>query len=229
MLNYQTSRFVLVILLAAFASTMLLPRDIAVLAQTGTATPGPLPPEMLALQTQVSAQATQISDLEKELATLQITINVVALVITVVTALGITLTAVGAFKYAYERTKKLVDQAIYKIDPASAVIRVPKDGFDTELKHLKWRGFHKIREYTYLDKNCTEDCVVVVAKTEDNIADFRAFLSQYHPSPDKVAYVIYTQLRVPPEIVNEFPNITFANSPMTLGTNVYTIARSLIR
>ncbi len=197
--------------------------------QAQTATPAATSPEIPALQTQVSGQATQIAALEESQKTTQTTITIASLVVAVFAALGISVTAYNVFKYAREQSQKLIDKAIYKIDPASAIIRVPRDAFTTELKHLRWRGFHKTREYKYLDESCTEDCVVVVAKTDQDITDFRAFLQQYKPGVEKVAYVIYTQLRVPPDIVSDFPNITFANSLVALGTNVYTIARSLIR
>jgi hypothetical protein len=198
-----------------------------------TATPDPA---VVNLQAQVSTQATQIANLESqvdnEIRELRIEVRENDLLWKVVAAaipiLGLP-TVLVVCKYVRDKAKKLIDKAIYKVDPVNAVIHVPGSGFDQELQHLKWRGFYKFRPYQWLDNTCLEDCVVVVAKNEDDISNFRAFLEKYSPDSEKVAYVIYTQLRVPPDIVDDFPNITFANSIVTLGTNLFTIARSLIK
>jgi hypothetical protein len=205
-------------------------------------TPSPVPtatPDLrvATLQAQISAQATRVANQEKQvdnqLDELRIKLEKKYQPLTIMAAvaalLGIPGSALGIYKYVYDKTKKLIDKKIYAVDPVNAIVRVPQTGFDEELEHLKWRGFYKLRFYRYLDNTCLEDCVVVNVEDEQDIEDFRAFLEKYSPDPKKVAYVIYTKKRVPPDIVEVFPNITYANSIVTLGTNLFTIARSLIR
>jgi hypothetical protein len=205
-------------------------------------TPSPVPtatPDLriATLQTQVSAQSTQVANQEKQfdnqLNELRIKLKKKYQPLTTIAAvaalLGIPGTALGIYKYMYDKTKKLIDKKIYAVDPVNAIVHVPQNEFDEELEHLKWRGFYKFRFYQYLDNTCLEDCVVVKVEGRKDIEDFRAFLEKYSPDPEKVAYVIYTKERVPPDIVETFPNVTYANSIVTLGTNLFTIARSLIR
>jgi len=199
-----------------------------------TAIPDPAVPT---LQAKIEAQATQVADLEQktnsQIRELRVEIKEKYLPWTIATAvlgtLGIPATAWAISKYARKKMKAKIDQAIYQVDPVNAIIHVPSSEFDQEMQHLKWRGFYKFRPYRVLDNTCLEDCVVVTIKDEQDIADFRAFLGRYSPDPEKVAYVLYTRQRIPSDIVDDFPNITFANSVVTLGTNLFTIARSLIR
>jgi len=194
-------------------------------------------PAIVTLQTQVYAQATQVANLEQQvdnqIGELRVEVREKYLPWTIVAAvlaiLGVPATVWGVSKYAREKIKKQIDQAIYGVDPVNVTIRVPQSDFDHEKQHLERLGFYKIHPYQVLDNTCLEGCVVVVVRSEQDITDFRAFVREYSPNPKKVAYLLYTtKLRVPEDIVDDFSNITFSNTILTLGTNLFTIARSLI-
>lgn len=203
---------------------------------TPTATPNPT---VSALQAQVVTQATKVAILED---TVQLQIDKLEFEITkkylqwtivfgVLASLGIPLSIGATLKYARDKAKEAIDKAIYYVDPSNAVVHIPKDGFDREKDYLKLFGFHKFRTFAYIDNTCLRDCVVVVPQNKQDIDDFRTFLRKHKPELSQVAYLIYTihlTERVPPNIVDDFANITFANSLVTLGTNMFTIARSLI-
>ena len=195
-------------------------RPIAIKAQAPTPEP-----TLAALQATVQAQENKIERVKLDVDEKYLPLTVVASVLGI---LGIVSPFV-AYRYFRNQAKKMIDKAIYKIDPVNAIVHIPASGFEREAKHLKLRGFYKLRTYRTLDNTCLEGCVVVRIETEDDITDFRSFLQKYCPKEDKVAYVLYTQMQIPSNIVNDFPNITFANSLMTLGTNLFSIARGLIR
>lgn len=202
------------------------------------ATPAAPPdPAVPTLQAQIEAQATQVAFLEQEtdtqLSELRLEIRerdflrrMTAAVIGGI--LGVPITAFFVLKHSRKTIKKRIDQAIYRLDPTNATLRVPDRDFDLEENHLRGLGFYDIRPYWTLGSSCVEDCVIVPIEDEEDIVGFRAFLKHHSPDPAMVGYVLYTKQRIPPDIVDDFPNITFSNSIVTLGTNVFTIARSLM-
>ena len=71
--------------------------------------------------------------------------------------------------------------------------------------------------------------MVVTIRDDRDYQNFRQFLTKEKPDERKVGYILYTQMHLSPDIISEFPNVTFSNSPMTLAMQVYTIARGLVR
>jgi len=120
----------------------------------------------------------------------------------------------------------MIDEAIYKVNPLYTIVHVPQSDFDREKQYLEQLGFRKLRPYQAVDKRL-DGCVVVILKDDHDIDEFRRFLREDSPDPKGVAYLLYTKQRVPEDIVDDFPNITFSNTILTLGTNLFTMARGL--
>lgn len=232
----------LTIVLSAAAPVVL---GVARSAHAQTPAPTATPDAVSTLQAQANAQATEIAnltaDVNRQLQQTQLDLLQKYLPLTIAAVvfaiLGLTVSPLAALKYARDRAQKLIDDAIYKVDPTHIPLHIPEKDFEQERQFLQRSGFYQIETYHTLDNTCLNGCVIVVApklnddpKSSDaDTARFRRFLENNSPQVDKVGYVIYTKWRADPNLVELFPNITFANSPVTLGTNVFTVARSLSR
>ncbi|NQT21351.1 MAG: hypothetical protein HQ592_16715 [Planctomycetes bacterium] len=142
---------------------------------------------------------------------------------------GLIAAVVSAVKWAKRKMQEELEKAIYSVDPTHWTVHVPADNFGSEIRRLEWLGFSKMVTYGKLDDGCLSDLVVVrIAKAED-VDKFRDFLRAKNPDRREVGYVLYTTIRIPPEIVDEFENVTFANSSATLGNALLVLARGLRR
>ena len=128
-----------------------------------------------------------------------------------------------------ERVPPMIDKAMYAVDPAQVEVKLPATGCDMERRRLQWLGFRNFGEFESLSpEECLSGCVVVKIETDEDLQSFADFLKAHSPDPSKVGYVLATTKRISGDIVERFENLTFSNSPATLGTNVFTIARGLL-
>jgi hypothetical protein len=200
-----------------------------VFAQTSTATQ-PLAPEIQALQSQIDDIREELARLTKDIESLtdvnQLSVTVLTLAVTLIagTLGGVYLIA----KDLRRKAKRLIDDAIYGVVPTNVPIRVPTYDFDLERKLIEARGF-RTKPYKVLDHSCVKECVVVVSiKTDDDLKDFEAFLNKYEPDPKRVAYLLYTSLRLDNNLFQKFHNMTFANVPAAIGTHLFALAHGIL-
>jgi hypothetical protein len=197
------------------------------------------------LESQVQAQSTQnaiaATEVSQRVKQLELEVTQRYLPITIASAvaalLGITLVPLAALKYVRDRSQKWIDDAIYGVDPTHIPVHIPASNFTEEKSFLKRSGFYQLEEYSALDNTCLDGCVIVAPPVkqeegkppEADLTRLRHFITQNSPKLDRVGFVIYTTVRADPNIVKLFSNTTFANSPVTLGTNVFTVGRALIK
>jgi hypothetical protein len=128
-----------------------------------------------------------------------------------------------------------VAKRIAKFDPASALLRIPSRGFEDERKSLERFGFKNFELYDKLDESCLSGCVIVPfynnPQHDSSEADeFRQFLADYNPDPEKVGYMLYiTSGTIPPDLRQKFKATDYSTSIITLNNNVLNISRSLVR
>lgn len=135
---------------------------------------------------------------------------------------------VGTVIWARKCAKKIIEQSIYRVDPTCTTVVVPSMDFDNEKKRLQRLGFKNIGTYPVLNPtDCLKGCVVVHISNEADIKAFHRFIEETNPDFRKVAFVLYTSIRIPPDITQTFENITWSNSPATLGAQVFSVAREL--
>lgn len=136
----------------------------------------------------------------------------------------------GAVGSIYTFAKKKFTVALQKglegVDPRYVPIKVPSQNFEVETKKLKWSDFRNIKTYRWLDDSCKSGCVIVPIRNEDEMTTLRDFIEREKPDESKVSYILYTKIYIKPELY-PYPNVTFANSPLTIGQAVLIGARGI--
>jgi len=141
---------------------------------------------------------------------------------------GLVAVVLSTVRWAKGRMRQELDKAIYGVDPTHRAVHVPAEGFGSETGRLEWLGFRRILTYDELDSRCLSGLVVVRITEEGDVDRFREFLRTSSPERDKVGFVLYARtFMVPPEIIDDFENLTFANSAATLGNALFVLARGL--
>lgn len=134
---------------------------------------------------------------------------------------------VGLTRWARARMQESLDKAIYGSDATYRTVRVPSEGFDRETERLEWLGFKRILPYRALNDRCLSGLVIYKVNEQADVELLRQFLEERKPDRDQVGYVLYTPRRIETDIADHFENITFANSPVTLGHALFVMARGL--
>lgn len=214
-----------------------------VLAQNApTLTPTVTPnPTLVALQAQVDSLIAQIDilesrvDLNKQAMEIQTAKDMfpilISMGVTAIVGAGIGLSSPFLIrKWVREKTEKQLNAAMYKADPTYLPISVPAQGFEIEKKRLKKLGFRALRTYAMLTPAQSRGIVVYLAESKDDMDTLGHFIEDQELNPDQVAFVVYTQERIEGanEIVCTFGSIVFANSPVTIATHIYALARVLV-
>jgi len=135
----------------------------------------------------------------------------------------------GFSAYVRRKVKKIVDKAIYKVDPTYLEVKVPRDNFTYEARKLTWLGFKNFKTYPWLDNSCLAGCVIYKADNDHDAITLQKFIKDKKPDEHKVGYVLYTRARIDHSLFEEFNNVTFANSPLTLINAVYAVARGIVK
>jgi len=136
---------------------------------------------------------------------------------------------VSILSYINKKVKKTIDKAIYKVDPTYLEVKIPNKNFTDEKNRLKQLGFKNLKEYSYLDSSCVSGCVIYMIDKEEQIDALKKFLEDKKPDKYNVGYVIYTKKQITHELIEEYNNITFANTLLTLVNAVYTVARATVK
>lgn len=140
------------------------------------------------------------------------------------------------YRWARERTKKEMDQAIFRANPTRLPIYVPRLAFENETRRLRQLGFRVLRPFTTLDEVQLGSVVVYKAKDLAEIIELEEFLKEKLSQdktwkPEQIAFIIYSPKYIDKgeEIYKAFDNVTFANNPVTVATHIYALARGLIK
>lgn len=131
-------------------------------------------------------------------------------------------------KWAPDELEKRFSDLITGLDLRHISVRIPSK-LSQFKDHLEKINFKSITVYNGLDaKYCLSGCVVINIPNDQAVERFREFLIQEQPNPLMVGYVLYTtSVRVPPDVVEKFANLTYSNSLATLAQNIFTVARVL--
>lgn len=139
----------------------------------------------------------------------------------------------NVIRWARKRIRQAIEKAIYAMDPTLRPVHVPTERFDDETQRLRELGFRKISPYSAIETAGSTGLVVFRAEEDADLELLNEFLREKHPDPDSVGYVVYTTRRVPEPLVDNlvsaFSNITFANSPATIGHALFVVGRGLRR
>ena len=130
---------------------------------------------------------------------------------------------------ARKTVKKVIDKAIYKVDPTYMEVKIPDKNFDNETKRLEILGFKNLKKYPFLDDSCLSGCVIFAVDNKEQSKTLKTFLEDKKPNEYKVGYIIYIRQRIDYAIFEKFNNITFSNSPLTLVNAVYAVARGIAK
>lgn len=127
------------------------------------------------------------------------------------------------------KMKKDLDAVFYRVDPTYLSIHIPSHSFTKEKARLEKLGFRSLRTYSMLTKAQTRGIVVYMAESKDDIDTLQRFIDDQQLDPERVAFIIYTCDRVEGlnDMVRVFGSIVFANSPVTIATHIYALARVL--
>ena len=137
--------------------------------------------------------------------------------------------------------QRLVTNEFNRVNPGAVPIYVCDDlpKRDTLFDMLKRMGFENRKPFAKLSElTSLAGCYVIPFSatpdgkpgTSPDEAPFVEFLKSRSPRETEVGFVIFTpsSVRGSDKVTDAFPTITYANSIATIGTNVLTIARSLV-
>jgi hypothetical protein len=113
---------------------------------------------------------------------------------------------------------KMMYEKLYSVDPLYMPIKIPESVMDLEYKRLKDLRFRNIKKYNYLDNSCVKDVVIFYCENDENARIAQQFMMDKNlKNKLDVIFIIYKKgKRVEPSIFEEFSNVTYANTPLTL-------------
>lgn len=133
-------------------------------------------------------------------------------------------------KNAQKKLTKLIDNALYKVDPTYLPIKIPSVKMKFEYDRLKALKFRNIKTYQTFDDNCLTGAVVVFCENDDDARIAQKFiLDKNLKDTIEVVFIIYKKgPRVEPAIFSDFANVTYANTPLTLIQALFVAGRGMI-
>jgi hypothetical protein len=131
------------------------------------------------------------------------------------------------------KMQKQFEEELYGLDATMLTIRIREGEYKENIeRRLNLSGFKNVSGYSDLDKRLIRGVTVVPVTGDEQVDEFNKFLKLYEKelNPEKAAFVIYTHgERIQGIAADAFENLSFANTPTTLTTNILAVGRGLKR
>jgi len=216
----------------------------AVAQSTVGATPTP-DPTLVSMQDTIDAMGIQIAILESEVSLYKQAAEIQSIkdfaptfvILLMVAAIGIAFAVISPLimlRWAKDKIEKSLDAAIYRANPTFFPIYIPNQDFENETRLLKKLGFRKLKAYNPPILDVKPNSIVIYpAKSIDDIDALIDFMSekQLTRESSQFAFIVYTKGRIEDgdKIYQAYDLITYANSPVTIVTHIYALARGLMK
>jgi hypothetical protein len=125
------------------------------------------------------------------------------------------------------------EQELYGLDATMLTVRIPEGDYSKKLKtRLNLSGFKNVSSYREFGRHLLRGITVVLLSNQADEDKFKLFMEQYRDQlkPEQAAFVLYAPQnhRVQAETLDLFDNLSLANTPTSLATNILAVGRGLM-
>lgn len=125
------------------------------------------------------------------------------------------------------------EQELYGLDATMLTVRIREGKHKDKLaRRLELSGFKNVQVYREFGKHMLSGITVIPVSNKEDEVVFNLFIEEYGEklNPTRAAFVLYTvdNYRVASQTLDAFDNLSLANTPTSLATNILAVGRGLM-